>query len=211
MWATFKSLPALHVLLVPMAKTSHTTNPRVRAEGDYTRARNRNIWKNWDLYYTTMSNSKLEKWKRMAVMNASTAGKSSWVPILYSPVSVPSRFPWFLCPPSSSTCSKKSLSYFRWPLTGVIWHPICIGLSQAQEWFFYKTCIKQATAPAVLVCKWALRLLRVPWTPWRSNQSILKGNQSQIFIERTGAEAEAPILWTLDAKNWLIGIDSDAG
>jgi len=139
------------------------------------------------------------------------SGKSSWVPILYIPVSVPSRFLWFLCPPSSSTCSKKSLSYFRWPLTGVIWHPICIGLSQAREWFFYKTCIKQATAPTVLVCKWALRLLRVPWTPWRSNQSILKGNQSQIFIERTGAEAEAPILWTLDAKNWLTGKDPDAG
>ena len=32
-----------------------------------------------------------------------------------------------------------------------------------------------------------------------------KGNQSWIFIGRTDAEAEAPILWPLDAKNWLIG------
>ena len=31
------------------------------------------------------------------------------------------------------------------------------------------------------------------------------GNQSWIFIGRTGAEAEAPILWPPDAKNWLIG------
>ena len=31
-----------------------------------------------------------------------------------------------------------------------------------------------------------------------------KGNQSGIFIERTDAEAETPILWPPDAKNWLI-------
>ena len=61
----------MHVLLVPMAKTSHTTNPRVRAEGDYIRAWNMETGTNWDLYYTTMSNGKLEKWKRMAVVNAS--------------------------------------------------------------------------------------------------------------------------------------------
>ena len=34
-----------------------------------------------------------------------------------------------------------------------------------------------------------------------------KGNQSLIFTGRTDAEAEAPILWPLDAKNWLIGKD----
>ena len=38
-----------------------------------------------------------------------------------------------------------------------------------------------------------------------------KGNQSWIFIGRTDAEAEAPILWLPDAKNWLIGKDPDAG
>ena len=63
------------------------------------------------------------------------------------------------------------------------------------------------------------RLLRVPWTARRSNQSILKeikavnckGNQSWIFIGRTDAEAETPILCPPDAKNWLLGKDSDAG
>ena len=49
------------------------------------------------------------------------------------------------------------------------------------------------------------RLLRVPWTARRSNQSIL--NQSWIFIGRTDAEAKTPILWPLDAKNWLAGQD----
>ena len=38
-----------------------------------------------------------------------------------------------------------------------------------------------------------------------------KGNQSWIFIERTDAEAEVPILWPPDAKNWLIEKDPDAG
>ena len=38
-----------------------------------------------------------------------------------------------------------------------------------------------------------------------------KGDQSLIFIGRTDAKAETPILWAPDAKNWLIGKDPDAG
>ena len=38
-----------------------------------------------------------------------------------------------------------------------------------------------------------------------------KGNQCWIFIGRTDAEAETPILWPPDAKNWLIWKDPDAG
>ena len=38
-----------------------------------------------------------------------------------------------------------------------------------------------------------------------------KGNQSWIFIGRTDAEAEAPILWPPDVKNWLVWKDPDAG
>ena len=38
-----------------------------------------------------------------------------------------------------------------------------------------------------------------------------KGNQACIFVGRTDAEAEAPILCPPDAKSWLIGKDSDAG
>ena len=40
------------------------------------------------------------------------------------------------------------------------------------------------------------RLLRVPWTLVNP-----KGNQPRIFIGRTDAEAEAPILWSPDAKS----------
>ena len=52
------------------------------------------------------------------------------------------------------------------------------------------------------------RLLRVLWTARKSNQAILK-DQSWIFIGRT--DAEVPILWPPDAKNWLIEKDRDAG
>ena len=39
----------------------------------------------------------------------------------------------------------------------------------------------------------------------------LKGNQFWIFMGRTSAEVEAPILWPPDAKNWLLRKDPDAG
>ena len=42
------------------------------------------------------------------------------------------------------------------------------------------------------------RLLRVPWTARRSNQSILK--ESWVFIERSDAEAETPTLWPPHVK-----------
>ena len=38
-----------------------------------------------------------------------------------------------------------------------------------------------------------------------------KGDQSWVFIGRTDAEAEAPILWPPDAESWLIWKDPDAG
>ena len=38
-----------------------------------------------------------------------------------------------------------------------------------------------------------------------------KGDQSWVFIGRTDAEVETPVLWPPDAKGWLIGKDPDAG
>ena len=55
------------------------------------------------------------------------------------------------------------------------------------------------------------RLLRVPWTARSSNQSILKGDQSWVFIGRTDVEAETPLLWPPDVKSWHIWKDHDAG
>ena len=44
------------------------------------------------------------------------------------------------------------------------------------------------------------RLLRVPWTARRSNQSI-KGDQSWVFFGRIDAKAETPILWAPVVKS----------
>ena len=55
------------------------------------------------------------------------------------------------------------------------------------------------------------RLLRVPWTARRSNQSILKEISPGCSLEGLMLEAETPILWPPHAKSWLIGKDPDAG
>ena len=55
------------------------------------------------------------------------------------------------------------------------------------------------------------RLLRVPWTARRIQPVHPKRNQSWVFIGRTDAEAETPILWPPDVKSWLIGKDPDDG
>ena len=52
------------------------------------------------------------------------------------------------------------------------------------------------------------RLLRVPWEIQPVHP---KGDQSWVFIGRTDAEAETPILWPPDVKNHLIGKHPDAG
>ena len=42
---------------------------------------------------------------------------------------------------------------------------------------------------------------QVCWTAKRSNQSILKEISPELFIGKTDAEAETPILWPSDVKN----------
>ena len=59
---------------------------------------------------------------------------------------------------------------------------------------------------------WTVMLQKTLESPLEEIQPVNpKGNQSWIFTGRTDTEAEAPILWPLDVKNWLIGKDPDAG
>ena len=51
------------------------------------------------------------------------------------------------------------------------------------------------------------RLLSVPWTARRSNQSILKEIKPWDFFGRNDAKAETPVLWPPHAKSWFIGKD----
>ena len=61
---------------------------------------------------------------------------------------------------------------------------------------------------------WTVVLEKIPDSPLDSKGIKLvnhKGNQSRIYIGRTDAGAEAPILWLPDVKSWLTGKDPDAG
>ena len=60
-------------------------------------------------------------------------------------------------------------------------------------------------------CFWTVVLEKTLRVPWTAGEVHPKGNQSWIFIGRTDAEAETPILWPPDIKSWLIWKDPDAG
>ena len=70
--------------------------------------------------------------------------------------------------------------------------------SWAQKNWCFLTMVLENTLESPLDCK-------------EIKQVNPKGNQSWIFIGRTHAEAEAPILWPPDTKKWLTGKDPDAG
>ena len=67
----------------------------------------------------------------------------------------------------------------------------------AENWCFW-TVVLEKTLESPLICKEIK-----PVHP--------KRNQSWKFVGKTDAEAETPILWPPDAKNWLLGKDPDAG
>ena len=63
-------------------------------------------------------------------------------------------------------------------------------------------------------CFWTVVLEKILENPLESKEIQPvhpKGNQSWIFIGRTDAKAETPILWLPDVKKWLIWEDPDAG
>ena len=63
-------------------------------------------------------------------------------------------------------------------------------------------------------CFWAVVLEKTLESPLDCKEIQLvhpKGNQSWIFIGRTDAEAETPILWPPEVNNWLTEKDPDAG
>ena len=63
-------------------------------------------------------------------------------------------------------------------------------------------------------CFWTVVLEKILDSPldFKEIQPVYpKGDQSWVFVGRTDVEAETPILWPPDAKNWLIGKDPDAG
>ena len=73
---------------------------------------------------------------------------------------------------------------------------------------------KESWAPKNWWCFWTVVLEKTLESPLDCKEIKLvhpKINQSWMFTGRTDVEAETPVLWPPDAKNWLIGKDPDAG
>ena len=86
------------------------------------------------------------------------------------------------------------------------------GFSSSHVWM-WELDYKESWVPKNC-CFWAVVLektLESPLDCKKIKLVNLKGNQPWIFIGRTDVEAEAPILWPPDVKNWFIGKNSDAG
>ena len=70
-----------------------------------------------------------------------------------------------------------------------------------------------AVTTSQYICFWNVleKTLEIPLDCKEIKSVNPKGTQPSIFIGRTDAEAETPILWPPDAKNRIIGKDPDAG
>ena len=86
------------------------------------------------------------------------------------------------------------------------------GFSSSHVWMWELDC-EESWVPKNW-CFWTVVLEKTLESPLDCKEIQLahpQGNQSWIFIGRTDAEAEAPVLWPPDAKSWLIRKDLDAG
>ena len=86
------------------------------------------------------------------------------------------------------------------------------GFSSSHVWM-WELDYKESWVPKNL-CFWVVVLEKTLESPLNCKEIQLvhpKGNQSWMFIGRTDAEAETPILWPPDAENWVIWKDPDAG
>ena len=84
-------------------------------------------------------------------------------------------------------------------------------------WIYLSVHQAYNSIPSYLPKKWCFQTIVLEKTlesPLNSKEIKpvdSKGNQPWVFIGRTDAEAEAPILWPPNAKSWLTGKDTDAG
>ena len=86
------------------------------------------------------------------------------------------------------------------------------GFPYGRVWM-WELDYKESWVPKNL-CFWTVVLEKTLESPLDCKEIQLvpsKGDQSWIFIGRTDAEAETPILWPPDVKSWLIWKDPDAG
>ena len=91
-------------------------------------------------------------------------------------------------------------------------HLVIYGFSSGHVWM-WELGYKESWGPKNW-CFWTVVLEKTHECPLDCREIKPlnpKGNQSWIFIGKTDAETETPILWPPDVKNWLIGKDPDTG
>ena len=87
------------------------------------------------------------------------------------------------------------------------WWTMAASFEQHWHWYYLSWALKNW-------CFWTVVLEKTLESPLDCKEiqpAHLKGDQSWVFIGRTDAEAETPILWPPHAKSWLIGKDPDDG
>ena len=114
--------------------------------------------------------------------------------------------PWRECYDHPRQHIKKQRHYFVHKGPSSQGYGFSSGIYGCESWTIKKAECQSIDAFEFWYCR---RLLRVPWTVRRSNQSILK-EISPGCSWRTDVEAETPILWPPDVKSWLIGKDPAA-
>ena len=109
----------------------------------------------------------------------------------------------YYCESRSTPFSSDSGRANTWSISNLLsghawmWELDYKGSWELKNWCFW-TVVLEKTLESPLDCK-------------EIQPVNLKGNQSWISIGGTDAEAESPILWPPDVKNWLIWKDPDAG
>ena len=137
---------------------------------------------------------------------------------------------WLVSPNGEGNGTPLQYSWLENPMDGGAWWAAVHGVTKGRTrlsnftftFHFHALEKEMATHPSVLA--W-----RIPGTgepgglpsmgshrvghDWSDSAAAVspKGNQPWIFIGRTDAEAEGPVLWSPDAKSWLIGKAPDAG
>ena len=112
---------------------------------------------------------------------------------------------WFLEVLTPSFCAPSNSAPFnifkRFLCTKCLWSCMDVRVGLWRRWAPNNWCFWTVVLEKTLVSPFDYKEIQ-PVHP--------KGDQSWVFIGRTDAKAETPILWPHDAKSWLIGKDPDA-
>ena len=156
----------------------------------------------------------INSWSLLKVMSTESVMLSNHLILCHSLLLPPSIFP------NIGVFSNESALHIRWPHIKKQRHYFANKSPSSQGYGFSSSHVytweldyKESWVPKNW-CFWTVVLEKTLESPLDCKEIQLvhpKGVQSWVFIGRTDAEAETPIIWPPDAKNWLIWKEPDAG